>query len=556
VISIAALLAVYVAIAALGDSRAWSGSDAGGKVATVKYMADHHTWWPEVGYWADRADPSGARHPLIYTSRKGSHWIQVTSFPFVYLGVPLWHVAGTDGLLVLPILGSLLAAVAARRLARAVGARRGWGAFWLVGLGSPMAFYAADFWEHSAAVGLALLAVALALEEGTWRRALAAGLVAGLAATLRTEMLVYAVAVAVALVFVGSERRAWLRQPARLAAAAVGFVGVVGANLVTQRVLIGAAVQVSRATVQIGHAGTNTAAAPGGPSGNRVSDALLTGFGLFADDSAKAYLFGALLVLALGVVGWAALRPRRDDIRLRGGAVVGAGLYVARLVDGLGFVPGMVPAAPMAAAGITAPRTGRQRAIAAGALLALPIVWTFQWQGQLLPQWGGRLVLLSGALLTVVGAVGLERVGWRTPGAVLLVAAAVGITAFGVAWHVQRTRGVARAVAAIERAPAGDVIVSGLAHLGREGGAWYGDHRWLDGAGRDGLASAAAVARDEGARAIDVVQLAEQSGGRVARRGPAEPAAPAPTIAGFAPVSGREVPFLGFHLVVWRYTAT
>ena len=83
--------------------------------------------------------------------------MQVTSLPFVYAGLPLYKAAGTAGILLLPIAGSLLAAYAARRLALALGASTGWWAFWLVGVGTPMLFYAGDFWEHSMGVGLMLL---------------------------------------------------------------------------------------------------------------------------------------------------------------------------------------------------------------------------------------------------------------------------------------------------------------------------------------------------------------------------------------------------------------
>jgi hypothetical protein len=175
------------------------------------------------------------------------------------------------------------------------------------------------------------------------------------------------------------------------------------------------------------------------------------------------------------------------------------------------------------------------------AVSALPLVWAFSWQGQLVPQWGGRYVLISGALLTVLGAVAMEQIGWRRPGAALFVALAVAVSAFGAAWHVRRTRAYARAIASIEKAPRDVVVVSHIVHLGREGGAFYEDHRWLSASSSDGVIRAASVARDSGATGIDVVDLDQ---GR-----------PAPALAGWQQQSQRRVGLLGFHLVVWRYRA-
>ena len=67
--------------------------------------------------------------------------------------------------------------------------------------------------------GLAVTALALALEDGVVR-AVVAGALVGLAAVLRTEVLLYAAFVAAALLFVRSERRAWFGRPARLDALA------------------------------------------------------------------------------------------------------------------------------------------------------------------------------------------------------------------------------------------------------------------------------------------------------------------------------------------------
>ncbi|MBV8161782.1 MAG: hypothetical protein JO265_12730, partial [Acidimicrobiia bacterium] len=246
-------------------------------------------------------------------------------------------------------------------------------------------------------------------------------------------------------------------------------------------------------------------------------------------------------VAALLVLTWAVLRSReRSPVAVASGAVA-AGLYVARFAStGLVlFVPGFLPAAPVSAAGITGATRGRQAALAGAAVAVLAAVWLLQWRGQLLPQWGGRYVLLSGALLTVVGAVAFERRG-GSPGVVAVVALALLVAVFSATWHAQRTRGVARAVAAVERVPGDVVVVSRIAHLGREGGAWYGNHRWLNANGDAGTSQAASIATLAGASRMDVVDL--DQGQR-----PQD-------LQGWTLAGRRLIPYLGFHLVDTSYT--
>ena len=550
----------------LGDVRAWSGSDPGGKVATVRWMAQHHSWSPDVGYWAARADPTGAHHQLVYTHHFGGHWVQVTSLPLIYVGVPLYRLAGLGGLLVLPVLGSLLAAICARRLALLLGAPRGWLAFWLVGVGTPVLFYAGDFWEHSLAVGLVLAGLVLAFEPDGWSRCVLAGLAVGLAAVMRTEVLVYAFAFVIGALVVRSERREWFGRPVRAFVIAASSASVLVANaLVERRVFSGGGSVFSGGNgggvgaggVRGGRAATIVSSAGSGAMA-RLRDGVLTAIGLFDNDSARAYLLGAVAVIGLVVLARRALRsppetrpsPREAGGTLPGRAfpVLALATYGLRLTQWLGtlpgFVPGFFPAAPASAAGLATRSTARARMLVISALVAIPVVWLFEWRGQLLPQWGGRYLLLSGALLTIVGAFQLELRGWRSGGAAVLVVLALGVGLLSVVMHVERTRGVARALAQIERVPGDVVIVSGVPHLGREAGAWYGDHRWLSGTGRAGVIEAAAIARDEGAVVLEVVELDEGQ-----RLSPA-------VLVGYRLVSGRHVSLLGFPLLVGQYRAT
>src|SRR5436190_9654898 len=141
-----AVLAAYVALAFVNNQRGFLGTDTGAKVATMRVMEQRHRALdPDVGYWAARWDPSGRLHPLYQTARVERRWVAVTTLPILYLGEQLYRAGGYRLVLALPMLGSVMAALAARALARRLGAGDGWAAFWVAALGSPLALYALDF---------------------------------------------------------------------------------------------------------------------------------------------------------------------------------------------------------------------------------------------------------------------------------------------------------------------------------------------------------------------------------------------------------------------------
>lgn len=499
-VAVVGLILLYVGVIALGDARTASGSDAGGKLATVVAMAEDHTLVPDLGYWAEDADPEGLHHPLWHTTSTGSRWVQATSLPFVAAAVPLWMLGGAGGVLVLTIAGGAIAALAARRLARQLGAGEGWAAFWLVGAAGPVLVYTGDFWEHAPALGLALLAISLALSADTPWRGLLAGLVGGLAIVLRAEMLLYVGVFAVASLAIGAERRRLLTRPGRLLAVGAGLVLPVVLNAGFERLLVDEGVRDGRAA--------NAVAGVGQGATTRLTDAAVTSVGLFPTDESLALLLGGLTLVSLVILAIHVLWPEHvgRELGLLAAGAVGV-LYLMRLTAGLGFVPGFLMVAPLAVIGALGARTPRERLLAATGIGALPLVWLLSWQGNHVAQWGGRYLLVSGALLTVVAtSVLTRRDAWRGPMAVV-VAATVATAVLGAAWHAERTSTIADAVAAVESAPAEVVIVSDLAHLGREGGAWYGDHRSVRSEAEGDPRSAVQTALDAGAERIDLVVL-------------------------------------------------
>ena len=463
------LFAVYATVIALGDSRVYSGSDAGGKAATVRAMVERGDWDPDVGYWAADLDPEGKHHPLVNTHRSGDRWIQVTSLPMIWASRPLYAWFGHPGLLIIPCLGAVLAAVSARRLAVALGAESGWWALWLVGLGTPMVFYAGDFWEHAPAVGLAVLAVALAIGPrlDPWR-GLLCGVAGGLAIALRTEVAIYAVCIFVAVMSERSARERYRRSIGFSALASVSGAMVVAANLLVERTLLGGIAESARSGALVRGAGSSV--------GERLRDGLLTTVGVFPDDRPAALLLG--LVAAVGLVALGLLAQGRRGPLLWGLAAAAGLVALVRAVDGLGFVPGALAAAPAGALAIQAGHRSMGQRVAVAAVAAVPFIWLTSSTGLLVPQWGGRYLLLTGALLTVVGAVELERRA-LTPPAVALVAMALIVGSVGAAWHAVRTNAYGSAIARIQAVPAAAVIVSSYDHLGREAGSWHGERRWL-----------------------------------------------------------------------------
>jgi len=512
-----ALVLVYVGLSFLNHPGGYLGSDTGGKVATLRSMEASHRLDADVGYWAEEWDPDGRLHPLVYTAHLAGKWVNATTVPILYAAYPLYRLGGYRLALLLPMLGSILAALAARALARRIGGPGHSGdlAFWVVGLLSPLTIYALDFWEHSLGVALLLWAVVILLDladrdsaDGRaakawvgWRSAVAAGVLIGAAATMRTEALVYGmVAVIVAGWAVVIRGRRVLPAVVLGAAVVAGAVLPLVANAALERATIGTSIRSER---------TASAARSGGSeASDRVRQGLLTTVSLRSSDENRALVEG-LAVLGLVVAAAAAL-ARPQTRRVGGVAAVGvAALYGLRLASGTDFVPGLFAAAPLATIGLALgwhDRNRWSRPVLAIGVLAIPLVWAFQFLGGMTAQWGGRYLLVSGALLTVVGTVALAT---RLPRAAQVgaLALAAAVTVFGLTWLSVRSHDMARATATLNNRPE-PVLVSRIEHLARDGGGSYGDHRWLTVVEAGELRAAADVVGQAGFDSFALVDLA------------------------------------------------
>ncbi len=207
--------------------------------------------------------------------------------------------------------------------------------------------------------------------------------------------------------------------------------------------------------------------------------------------------------MLVGAGAWClARRPARVPLGA-GLFALAVGLYVARFSIGLGFVPGLLTACPLAAAGLALAWSRREcRTPAVLAVGALPIVWVAQYSGNAKPQWGGRYELLSGVLLAVVAVVALRG---RRAALITTVALSVAVTACGVAWLSERSHAIADGMETlISRHD--QAVVSMEGHLFREGGAFYDpDRHWLTATTGQELRKAVRIVGDAGDTEVAVI---------------------------------------------------
>ncbi|MEO8695817.1 MAG: hypothetical protein ABI658_20020 [Acidimicrobiales bacterium] len=496
------LLALYVALSFLDSPRGFLGTDTGGKVATLEVMRDRGTADPDVGYWAAAYDPDAVLHPLYYTSHVGDRYVNLTTLPMPLLVRPLYSHFGYRAALLVPMLGAVASALAARALARRLGAS-GWLAFVVVGTASPVLIYALDLWEHALGLGAMAWAVVVALDVRQARLrpqwGLAAGLLFGVAGTMRTEALLYgAWCVAFLAALLWRSHRKWRPPLVMGVSALVGVMLPLGANSVLERVVMGHTLRAGRAI--------GTAQGSGTDFTLRAREAITTTVGVRGlSDIRTEALLGLLFVGAIVATLSCATSTRRQSMapKLAGLTIA---IFVLLCTLGWGFVPGLLIASPFAAAGLTALRErSASRELALLALGPLPLVWAVQFTGGAGPQWGGRYELLSGFVLTVVGVAAISQ--HRRWVQVWAITVALAMTTFGVGWMVLRTHTIDDASRQIAARPE-QLVVSTWSHLFREGGAYYTpDRRWLTAETREQLDRALEIARAEGLDTIAIVSV-------------------------------------------------
>ncbi len=481
---VAALAAALLLALVLTDPGGFLSSDVGGKVATLEAMDERGDWSPDLGYWAEDLDPDGSLYPMWSTNHVDGRWVNTTSLPMVYAARPLYRVGGAKLAGVIPLLGTVAAAAAAAGLAKEIGGRRR-ETFWIVGAASPLTVYALDLWEHSIGVAAMVLAVTLTLRAsraaGSWTHAALAGLLFGIAASMRQEALVYGFASGLALsvrLFVLARSEAvpirLLRVTVRGGAMVIGALAAMVANTALESTMIGGDTRTGRST--------GTVVAAGADVGVRIREAIITGTSPFGS-SDTLWLALALTTAALLVaLGRASLSPDADEAPARPfviGLVAVAGLVsLDFVVDGLRFVPGLTATTPVAVLGLSRAFHSADRAfVSSVAIGSLPLVWATQFTGGATPQWGGRYILTTGTLLVAVATAVL--VTPRSRQMLLRVAGAgLAITMIGVVFTIHRTASFADAMDELAARPEAVVVFSD-SHLSRQGGVHTYRNHWL-----------------------------------------------------------------------------
>jgi len=495
--SLAVLALVLVGLSLLTDADGFLSTDVGGKVATLEAMDRRGDLSPDLGYWAEAVDPDGSLYPMWSTSHVGDKWINASTLPMLYAALPLYRLGGIHLALLIPILGTLLAALGARRLAHLLGSD-GVFAFWIIGLASPATIYALDLWEHSLALALMVWAVILALESSRDDRAtvaaLGSGLLFGAAAAMRQEALVYGFVTGSALGVRLLVSRRPLTALIRGGAMAVGAAAMLTLNVLLEWVAIGSSTRAGRSS--------GAAVAAGGELTLRIKEAIITGASPF-DRSELVFITLSIVMAGLLIELGRRVRPEQAEPI---GPIVGAlGAIVLIAVinlalGGLSFVPGLAATTPVALLALS--HIGAdpdRRFVAAIAVLSLPLVWMVQFTGGAVPQWGGRYILLTGTLLVVVATVAMtsERAIRLLRGVAL---AGFAVTLIGVVWTMERTHSFADAMTTLaDRDEA--ALVFHDPHIAREGGVLVLDEQWL--------AATGAEARAEAAEALEALGIDE-----------------------------------------------
>jgi hypothetical protein len=229
-----ALLAVLVTLPPAG----FFSADSGPKYWQCLAFAEGEGRPRGFDYPARELDPQ-LRHIPPFTAPVGERLVSIYPVLFPVLAAIPQRALGDSALGLVPWLAALLAAWVTGRMASALrGETVTWPAAVAALAATPLAFYALTFWEHSLASAMTVAGLLLVVEvEGTrpgdgWRWVLL-GLLVGLGAWVRTEVVFLAPVLLLAVV--------WIGRPAARRAAIVmaGLAAGLGAGAVVQAAALG-----------------------------------------------------------------------------------------------------------------------------------------------------------------------------------------------------------------------------------------------------------------------------------------------------------------------------
>lgn len=217
-----AIAAVYLVCAArVPHDGVWT-VDNGCKLIQMESLRQQHFRDFSIPWLGAELNPDLTQAPIPYpfgVAIKGRLYWQYSPVFAALSSIP-FRFFGMLGLVLVPLLSSLLILPAVRGLAVAVSGDRAAGglAMVLAGLASPLWFYSQVFWEHTAAVALTSAGVLWGLrylETGAWRALAGAAVAGGLAIYFRDELYLFVALWGLLLLALApARRRRWLAYPA------------------------------------------------------------------------------------------------------------------------------------------------------------------------------------------------------------------------------------------------------------------------------------------------------------------------------------------------------
>lgn len=210
----------WLTFAALSPDALYAG-DIGVKYAQARALVQHNFRSLDMPYRGEAFDPDRAFMPIRppFVMKVGGGVQAIFSPVTALLDAAFISISDRWGM----VLASWLAAIAVLWMAwRLAGSGREAAAIpVLLAFATPWWFYGGIGWEHAPAVAMSTAAFLVAFRAKTWRAALLAGVLLGMGATIREEVLLLAPALAFAV---------WLRVSWRgSVAAALGVVAALAA---------------------------------------------------------------------------------------------------------------------------------------------------------------------------------------------------------------------------------------------------------------------------------------------------------------------------------------
>jgi hypothetical protein len=200
----------------------WSG-DQGAKLVQVQSLL--RSSYRDLGlpYPGTAIDPAGAFSPvpLMFSWPVEGRSYSIYSYSHASLTTIPYALFGQLGLHAIPVIANLATMVTAAALSRRLAVGPDWLVPLVIGLATPLSFYALVLWEHALAVCMTTLAVFCILKASEGNRmawALIGGLAVGIGYWMRNEILLFAPALFIGLASARGQRRLLLACVAGLIA--------------------------------------------------------------------------------------------------------------------------------------------------------------------------------------------------------------------------------------------------------------------------------------------------------------------------------------------------